>query len=70
MHFRSIIGAVAPILGALIGGPIGGVAMKILSNPLLGSEGGTEQAITKAIKHADPAKLLELNMRAKELQEK
>jgi len=60
MDFKQIISSVAPFLGTMIGGPIGGAAMSALSRALLGKEGGTEEDIQKALSVASPDVLIKL----------
>jgi hypothetical protein len=55
---KGIVGAVAPNLGAALGGPIGGAAMTMLSKAL-GCE-NNERALQKAIQAATPEQLAEI----------
>jgi hypothetical protein len=56
----SILKTVAPILGAAIGGPFGGMASKFLINALGGDEDTTEDQMQKMIETASPETLLKL----------
>jgi uncharacterized membrane protein YeaQ/YmgE (transglycosylase-associated protein family) len=69
---KGIVGAVAPNLGAALGGPIGGAAMTMLSHAL-GCD-NNERALHRAIQTATPEQLadikkaeLEFEARMKEL---
>jgi hypothetical protein len=55
---KGIVGAVAPNLGAALGGPIGGAAMTMLSQAL-GCE-NNERALQRAIQSATPEQLAEI----------
>tara|TARA_R100001377_G_scaffold9876_1_gene5028 strand:- start:317 stop:799 length:483 start_codon:yes stop_codon:yes gene_type:complete len=55
---KSVIGAVAPTLGTALGGPMGGMAAKMISEVL--GVPNTPKAIDKAIQEATPEQLLEL----------
>ncbi len=53
---KQILGGVAPMLGTALGGPLGGMAGKFLADKL-----GVEPAdLDKAITHADPATLAQI----------
>ena len=54
----NIIGAVAPTLGTALGGPMGGMATKMISEVL--GVPNTPKAINKAIETATPEQMLEL----------
>lgn len=58
--WKSIVGAVAPALATVLGGPLAGVAVKALSTKLLGREDGTEADIAAAVATMGPADLLRL----------
>lgn len=47
--WKEIIGAVAPALAGMFGGPLAGVAVKALSESLLGKPDATEQEVAEAI---------------------
>lgn len=57
---KSILSAVAPVIGMAVGGPIGGAALSALSQSLLGSPTDDLKVIEKAIKNATPEQLGEL----------
>lgn len=59
MDWKAIVGTVAPVLGTALGGPLGGMAVKAISNALGLSE-QTEEAISAAIAGAKPEDLLKL----------
>ena len=54
---KSILTAVAPTLGTALGGPIGGMAGRVVSQALLGKENGTDKEISTALELATPAQL-------------
>ena len=55
---KSIVGAVAPSLGTALGGPLGGMASKVICD-VLGCE-DNPKAIDNAVQQATPEQLLEL----------
>lgn len=55
-----LLGQVAPTLATALGGPLAGLAVKTLSSVLLGTEEGTEDEITEALKNATPDQLAEI----------
>jgi len=55
---KSVVGAVAPTLGTALGGPMGGMAAKMISEVM--GVPNTPKAIDKAIQEATPEQLLEL----------
>jgi len=55
---KSVIGAVAPTLGTALGGPMGGMAAKMISDVL--GVPNTPKSIDKAIAAATPEQMLEL----------
>lgn len=60
MDLLKIVGAVAPTLATAIGGPLGGMAMKVVGEVLgLGSD-ASEKDVEKALKQATPEQLLAL----------
>ena len=60
MDLMKIVGAVAPTLATAIGGPLGGMAMKVVGEVLgLGAE-ASEKDVEKALKQATPEQLLAL----------
>jgi len=58
--WESIIKTVAPMLGAAIGGPFGGIAAKMITGAILGEDNATDdvESAKKAIAGATPAQLL------------
>ena len=46
---KSIIQTVAPTIGTAVGGPLGGMAVKAISEALLGKPDGTPDEVSKAI---------------------
>lgn len=57
--WKSVVSAVAPVLGSVVGGPLGGIAVKTIADALGLSE-HTEEAISAAISGAKPDDLLKL----------
>jgi hypothetical protein len=55
---KGLIGAVAPTIGTALGGPMGGMAAKMISEVL--GVPNTPKAIDKAIQEATPEQMLEL----------
>ena len=55
-----LLGQVAPTLATALGGPLAGLAVKTLSNVLLGNEGGSEAEIAKAMQTATPDQLAQI----------
>ncbi len=60
MNFKKILSTVAPFLGALVGGPFGAAAGKVVGQLLLGNENASEADIEKALGLATPEQLVEL----------
>lgn len=60
MNFKNIIKNVAPFIGTLIGGPMGGIATKILGDVFCGNEKATEKEIEKAVANASPEDFIKL----------
>jgi len=58
--WKSAVKTFAPMLGTALCGPVGGVAVKMVSSALLGREDGTEDEITQAMQTASPDQLLKL----------
>lgn len=57
---KSGIGAVAPTLGAAIGGPFGAAAGKMISSLLTGDESANPEAILNSLQNATPETLVKL----------
>lgn len=65
--WKKLVGAVAPTLGALLGGPLGGTAVSALSNIFLGKENGTEEEVSAAVLTGmTPDKIVEMKRIDKE----
>jgi hypothetical protein len=60
MDWKSIIGTVAPGIATALGGPLAGIAVRTLSQVLLGTADGSPEAVEKAVLAADPSALLQL----------
>lgn len=60
MDFMKIIGAVAPTLATAVGGPIGGMAMKFITDALSIPGDASKDDMAKAISNATPDQLLAL----------
>lgn len=60
MDFMKIIGAVAPTLATAVGGPIGGMAMKLITDALGIPGDASKDDMAKAISNATPDQLLAL----------
>ncbi len=60
MDFMKVIGAVAPTLATAVGGPIGGMAMKFITDALGIPSDASKDDMAKAISHATPDQLLAL----------
>lgn len=52
-----LLGQVAPTLATAMGGPLAGLAVKTLSNVLLGHEDGDAEAVSMALQNATPEQL-------------
>ena len=55
--FGPLLGQLAPTLATALGGPMAGLAVKTLSNVLLGHEEGSEDDLAKALSSATPEQL-------------
>lgn len=60
MDWKAIVGTVAPGIATALGGPLAGVAVRTLSQVLLGTADGSQEAVEKAVLAADPAMLANL----------
>jgi len=58
--FGPLLGQVAPTLATALGGPLAGVAVRTLSNALLGHEGGSEDEVKQALEAATPEQLAQI----------
>ena len=52
--FGPLLSQVAPSIATALGGPLAGIAVKTLSNALLGHESGTEEDVATALQNASP----------------
>ena len=59
-QFGPLLGQVAPTIATALGGPLAGVAVKTLSNVLLGHENGSEDDVKAAMASASPDQLASL----------
>lgn len=59
-QFGPLLGQVAPTIATALGGPLAGVAVKTLSNVLLGHENGSEDDVKAAMATATPEQLAAL----------
>jgi hypothetical protein len=55
--WRALVGTVAPTIATALGGPVAGLAVKALSNAVLGRDDGDEQEISAALQGASPETL-------------
>jgi len=55
-----LLGQVAPTLATAMGGPLAGLAVKTLSNVLLGHEDGDQEAVATALQNATPQQLVDV----------
>jgi hypothetical protein len=60
MKWQEIVKTVAPMLGAALGGPMAGAAIKVLSGQILGDENAGVEALESAILSASPDQLVEI----------
>jgi hypothetical protein len=59
-QFGPLLGQIAPTIATALGGPLAGIAVKTLSNVLLGHENGSEEDVSAAIASASPDQLAAL----------
>jgi hypothetical protein len=59
-QFGPLLGQIAPTIATALGGPLAGVAVKALSNVLLGHENGSEDDVKAAMATATPEQLTAL----------
>ena len=55
---KDILGAVAPTVATVLGGPLAGLAVKAVSGALLGRDDGTPEEVAAAIQGATPEQLM------------
>ncbi|MDH5633052.1 MAG: hypothetical protein OEZ10_08650 [Gammaproteobacteria bacterium] len=53
-NWKELLGAVAPTLGASLGGPVGALAGKLIAQVATGDENADEKQVEQALKHASP----------------
>ena len=59
-QFGPLLGQIAPTIATALGGPLAGIAVKTLSNVLLGHENGSEDDVKGAMATASPDQLVAL----------
>ncbi len=57
---KKIVGAVAPFLGTMLGGPMGGMAATAIKKVLLGDENATDEALENSLLNASPSALVKI----------
>jgi hypothetical protein len=55
--WKKVVRSIAPVIGSIIPGPFGSMALTALSDALLGKPDGTEEEIEQAIKKATPEQI-------------
>lgn len=60
MDWKSIVKSIAPTIGAALGGPMGGMAVKFLGDALLGDSAASESTVQDFILSANPDSMLKL----------
>lgn len=60
MSWKDIVRTVAPTLGAALGGPAGGMAVKFMADQFLGNPEATEQDVAAFVQNASPDQMLEI----------
>lgn len=58
--WKNLVGKVAPVLGAALGGPLAGVATKFIADKFIGDPDASETEIAKIMETLSPEKLAEL----------
>jgi membrane-bound ClpP family serine protease len=58
--FGPLLGQVAPTIATALGGPLAGIAVKTLSNALLGREDGSAEDVSSALATASPEQLAQI----------
>lgn len=58
--WKSLVRSVAPTIGASLGGPAGGMAVKFMADKFLGKPDATEAELMQAIRMASPTDMLAL----------
>jgi hypothetical protein len=60
VDWKEMVRGIAPTLGAALGGPFAGVAVKFLADKLLGNPTATEDQVAEAIVAGSPEQLVKL----------
>lgn len=68
--WREVVRTVAPVLATTLGGPLAGIAVREVSEALLGRPDGTEQEVSAAVLSGGPEVLVKLKEVEARLQEK
>ena len=67
MDWKKLVGNIAPTLGTMLLGPLGGTAVSVLSNIFLGKENGSESEVSAAVLAGmTPDKIVEMKRIDKE----
>lgn len=53
-NWKEVIGAIAPTIATILGGPLAGMAVKAVSTAVLGRDDGTEEEIAAMVTGASP----------------
>lgn len=59
-NWKDIVATVAPTVATMLGGPLAGMAVKALSNKLLGRDDATEDEVATAVSTMSPADIVRL----------
>jgi hypothetical protein len=70
MSWKDVVKSVAPTIGAALGGPMAGAAVKVIAQQFLGDENATEQDISEALTSATPDQLIQLKQIEKDFEAK
>lgn len=60
VDWKRIVGTVAPTLATALGGPLAGVAVRTISQQLLGKDNATDEEVESAVLNGDPQTLVRL----------
>lgn len=60
MNWKNIVRTVAPTIGAALGGPMAGMAVKHIADKWLGEPGATEEDVAEAVLNATPEQMIRL----------
>ena len=58
--WKALVKTVAPVLGTALGGPLGGMAARVVAGAVLGDEAASEGDVAAALQSATPDQLLAL----------